>query len=75
MDIGMLWYDGDSKRQLNEKILRAVDYYRQKYGARPNVCYVNPALLVEGQAQPSGVQLRPARTVLRDHFWLGVSEN
>jgi hypothetical protein len=76
MDIGMLWYDGDAKRELKEKISRAMDYYRQKYGAQPNVCYVNPALLAEGKdALTMGVQLRPSRTVLRDHFWLGISQN
>ncbi len=76
MDIGMLWYDGDTKRQLSEKISRAVAYYQSKYGAQPNVCYVNPSLLTH-HPEPAalGVQLRPARTVLPDHFWLGVSEN
>lgn len=75
MDIGMLWYDGDAKRQLSEKISRAVAYYRNKYGAQPNVCYVNPSLLANHQLTSLGVQLRPARSVLPDHFWLGVSEN
>lgn len=75
MEIGMLWYDGDTKRQLSEKISRAVAYYRGKYGAQPNVCYVNPSLLTHPPPTPAGVQLRPARTVLPDHFWLGVSEN
>ena len=75
MDIGMLWYDGDTKRQLGEKISRAVAYYRSKYGAQPNVCYVNPSLLANHQPTTVGVQLRPARTVLPDHFWLGVSES
>ena len=76
MNIGMLWYDGDAKRQLSEKVSRAVAYYRNKYGAQPNVCYVNPSLLADRQEQAAvGVQLRPSRTVLPDHFWLGVSDN
>lgn len=75
MDFGMLWYDGDTKRQLSEKISRAVAYYRSKYGAQPNVCYVNPSLLTPPQPTAVGIQLRPARTVLPDHFWLGVSES
>lgn len=76
MDIGMLWYDGDPKRDLTEKVLRAVAYYQNKYGAQPNVCYVNPTLLAQVEAAPlPGVSLRPARTVLPDHFWLGVSND
>lgn len=72
MDIGMLWHDDDPKRALSEKVSRAAAYYQAKYGAQPNVCYVNPTLLTQDKAAPAGIQLRPARTVLPDHFWLGI---
>ena len=76
MKIGMLWFCDDKKLSLTEKVLRAVAYYRSKYGAQPNVCYVNPTLLAQVEAAPlAGVNIRPARTVLPDHFWLGVSED
>lgn len=76
MDIGMLWYDDDAKRKLEDKVSRAVAYYRTKYGTQPNVCFVNPAVLANGQATVTvGVHVRPARTILPHHFWLGVSEN
>ena len=32
MDTGMLWYDDDRQRTLEEKVRRAADYYRHKYG-------------------------------------------
>lgn len=78
MDIGMLWYD-DTKRDLDTKVARAVEHYKTKYGATPTVCFVNPDLLTakDGQAQPdmaAGLSLRPARTVLPNHFWIGVGE-
>lgn len=76
MDIGMLWFDDDNKRMLADKVSRAVAYYRAKYGAQPNVCFVNPAVLSNGQETLAvGVHVRPARTILPNHFWLGVSEN
>ena len=74
MDIGMLWYDDDSKRPLGEKVARAVDYYKTKYGSLPTVCFVNPATLKDAPATAAGIQIRAARNVMVDHFWLGVGE-
>ncbi len=74
MDIGMLWYDDDGKRPLGEKVTRAVDFYKSKYGVVPTICFVNPATLKDGPDSAGGVQLRSARNVLVDHFWIGVGE-
>jgi hypothetical protein len=99
MDIGMLWYDGDTKRTLDAKVASAVAYYQTKYGATPTVCFVHPSMLAPAlaltpdtrptsrasagesagvtseQNASAGVQLRPARVVMVNHFWLGVGEN
>jgi len=74
MDIGMLWYDDDSKRPFGEKVARAVDYYKAKYGSVPTVCFVNPASLKDSPDTAAGVQIRSARNVMVDHFWLGVGD-
>ena len=74
MDIGMLWYDDDSKRPFGEKVARAVDYYKAKYGSVPTVCFVNPSALKDSPDTAAGVQIRSARNVMADHFWLGVGE-
>ena len=72
MDAGMLRYD-DTKKELSEKVARAVEYYTSKYGVAPTLCFVNPNRL--HQAELIGaVQVRPARTVLANHFWVGVGE-
>ena len=76
MDIGMLWYDDDNKAKLDEKVARAVEYYRAKYGVQPTECYVHPGML--GEEQPgiaAGVRLRGSGTVIKNHFWLGVGED
>jgi hypothetical protein len=75
MDIGMLWYDDDAKRPLGEKVARAVDYYKTKYGSLPTVCFVNPATLKDAPDTAAGVQIRSARNVMVDHFWLGIGES
>jgi hypothetical protein len=75
MDIGMLWYD-DTKRDLDTKVARAVEHYKTKYGAVPTVCFVNPGVLAakDSPETAAGLSLRPARTVLPNHFWIGVGE-
>ncbi len=76
MDIGMLWFDDDAKRTLADKVARAAQHYRTKYGAAPTLCFVHPSLLPKenGSAVAGGVQLRSSRTVLLNHFWLGVGD-
>ena len=75
MDIGMLWYDDDAKRPLDAKVASAVEYYKNKYGATPTICFVHPSMLSDGAAAAAGVPLRPAKTVMINHFWLGVGDN
>jgi len=72
MEVGMLWYD-NTKKELSEKVARAVEYYTSKYGVAPTLCFVNPSMLRQAEMVGS-VQVRPARTVLANHFWLGVGE-
>ena len=79
MNIGMLWFDNDPKAGIQTKIERAASYYRTKYGATPNLCFVNPKMLPNGETEPprlrsaSGdIEVRSSRSVLPNHFWLGV---
>lgn len=73
MDIGMLWYDDDAKRKFDEKVARAVEFYRAKYGVQPTECFVHPGMLAADQPPTAaGVRLRPNRTIIKNHFWLGV---
>ena len=76
---GLLWYDDNPKRELAEKVGRAVQRYHQKYGTSPDICYVHPSLVVgDGSIRLSGtgkVQVANLPTVLRHHFWLGQKEN
>jgi len=73
MQEGLLWFDADPKRDLAEKVARAADRYRFKFGRRPNVCYVN-ASQIDDTMELAGVRLVPAHNVLEHHFWIGVEE-
>lgn len=73
MQIGMLWFD-DSSRPVAEKVRRAVTHYVEKYGREPTLCLVNPATLPEGSVPANGVEMKPSRAIMPNHFWIGVGE-
>lgn len=79
MDVGMLWFDNDKERDLTTKVMRAADYYRQKYGNVPNLCYVHPNMLPvikEGdnkKVMAGQIEVRSTTSVLPNHFWIGVN--
>jgi hypothetical protein len=73
MNIGMLWFDNDPKTELNLKIDRAASYYRSKYGQTPNLCFVHPSMLNEGNGRLTEIEVRTNRSVLPNHFWIGVN--
>jgi hypothetical protein len=75
MNIGMLWYDNDNKSDLETKIQRAVDYYHMKYGKEPNLCLVHPRTLGDIPFKSRKIEVRATRSVLPNHFWLGVNNN
>lgn len=74
MKLGLLWFDDDPRRDLDEKIARAARHYERKFGRRPNVCYVHPSLLGEGPERRAGMRLEALPSVLRDHLWLGEEQ-
>lgn len=80
MNIGMLWFDNDPKAEMTKKIEKAASYYRQKYGKAPNVCFIHPSMLhlesadtVVSPVKAGGVEVRTSRSVLPNHFWIGVN--
>jgi hypothetical protein len=80
MNVGMLWFDNDPKAELALKVERAAEYYRSKYGRAPTLCFVHPSMIAGLATQApdvplkaAGVELRSSRSILPNHFWLGVN--
>jgi len=71
METGLLWFDDDPQRELEEKIKRAARHYQQKFGQPPNICYVHPSLLDGASRQVDKLEVAPLSSVLRHHFWVG----
>jgi hypothetical protein len=73
MNIGMLWFDNDPSTDLDAKVKQAAAYYNQKYGKAPNLCYVHPCMLSDGEAQTGEIAIKTNGTVLPNHFWIGIN--
>jgi hypothetical protein len=72
MKEGLLWFDDDPKRSLDEKIVRAATRFQARFGFRPTTCFVNPRDFEGKPAEIAGLQLKTAPNVRPNHFWLGV---
>jgi hypothetical protein len=80
MNIGMLWFDNDPKAEINAKIKRAAEYYHNKYGVTPNLCFIHPSMVNNGslqtqdeRMQSGNIEVRTSRSVLPNHFWIGIN--
>jgi hypothetical protein len=74
MRTGMLWFDNDKERDVTTKLRRAVDYYKNKYGQYPNLCYIHPSMSLGAPRVVDGVSVASSNMVLPHHFWLGVDD-
>jgi hypothetical protein len=80
MNIGMLWFDNDTKVDFFTRVERAAIYYRQKYGKTPTVCYVHPSMIPQkieaatnSPMKSGNIEVRENQSVLPNHFWIGVN--
>jgi len=79
MKTGLLWFDDDPRKKLEEKVQRAVVHYERKYGQAPTLCFVHSNVFdgngkKNGTQKAGGVEIRVGRSVLPNHFWLGIAE-
>ena len=78
MNIGMLWFDNDPRTALVEKVERAADYYRRKYGRLPDLCVVHPSMLPsqkDARLDAAGrVHVQSNRAILPGHLWIGEED-
>jgi hypothetical protein len=87
MNVGMMWFNDNPKVPPATKVLEAADYYLTKYGQKPDLCLVSPAMyeqiqdkssqkdsdeLVEGKQ--GKIIIRALRSILPGHLWIGVDE-
>ncbi len=74
MDVGMLWHDDSTTRPFDEKVTTAAAYYKSKYGATPNLCFVHPSLMGCQEKIIGEVTVRHSRIMMPNHFWFGIEK-
>ncbi len=78
MEIGLLWFDDNKDKSLEAKVSEAVAAYCAKprfAGKTPNICYVHPSTLPEGQEMRlNGVRIVAAAAIAPYHFFVGVED-
>lgn len=70
MKQGMLWYDNFSDQKFPERIRRAVDYFNEKYGKTPELCFVHPDMINGENRNDLPVKIVPDKKVLHNHIWI-----
>jgi hypothetical protein len=70
MRSGLLWYDADRKKPLQDKLKEGIWCYEEKFGCRPNACHLSPGT----EATYPELRLVPNKFIQPNHFWLGVEE-
>ena len=58
---------------LTAKVMSGLEYYRVKYGKKPDMVYINPRTLEGNTVVIPNVTIKASRQVLPNHFWIGVS--
>jgi hypothetical protein len=73
MTKAMLWWC--EREQLKDNIQAAADYHEKKYGRRPDLCLVHPEALKGVKLEEiQDITVRPWRSVLPGHLWIGIEE-
>lgn len=71
MDIGMLWFDSNQELAVSDRVERAANYYKEKYGRVATLCFVHPSALTE-PSLTGRTEIQPLDAVQPNHFWLGI---
>ena len=81
LTIALLWYDDDARRPLPLKILDATARYRERLGASPTVCHLNPAQAEQAlhvsprkKPEPLPVRLEADETMRPNYFLVGLDD-
>jgi hypothetical protein len=70
MNDGMLWIDDTKGMALKDKIERAVAYYQEKYGQRPNLVQVRTDEYED--VQLPGIAVEPQPNIQKNHLMVGM---
>ena len=74
MTTGMVWFDNDPHKNINEKIKFAVQYYQKKFGSDPTACFLNPKFRDKLINSESEIEIAFNLGLSPDHIWIGMKQ-
>jgi hypothetical protein len=74
MATGMIWFDNDPQKNINEKIRLAVQYYQNKFGSQPTLCFLHPGCRGKFLKVESGIEIEFNLGLSPDHIWVGMRQ-
>jgi hypothetical protein len=74
MATGMIWFDNDPHKNINEKIQLAIQYYQRKFGSQPTICFLNPKFREKLLETESKIEVDFNFGLSPDHIWLGMRQ-
>ena len=72
MVTGMIWFDNDPKKNINDKIKFAIQFYKRKFGNEPTICSINPKFKELLFFTDSELNVEYNLNISPDHIWLGI---
>jgi hypothetical protein len=71
MENGMLWFDDRNDISTEEKIQNAIVFFQEKYGGKPDCCYINADTPQKESSQKlMGLRIEISQYVMPNHFLL-----
>jgi hypothetical protein len=67
----MLWFDSNQELAVSDRVERAANYYKEKYGRTATLCFVHPSTIAE-PSKAGRTEIQPMDAVQPNHFWLGI---
>lgn len=72
---GMLWFDNDKGKTLEQVVKEAAEFYRSKYQLDPVFCHVNPEHFPREANETDkyylcDLELISDRSIIIDHVWI-----
>ena len=74
MSTGMIWFDNDPHKNINEKVQYAIHYYQQKFGSVPTLCFLHPKFKDKQLEFFSEIEFKYNRGLSPDHIWVGMRQ-
>ena len=68
---GMLWFDNDPKKDLQQKIEEAACFYEHKYGQEPNFAELP---LTASSVEVDGLTITRSKSMRPNYIWVGREE-